>query len=88
MKLVTFRKNDELLPIGGFLFDEETNVLVSAGVFKDEVRAEAWAQCLGDFLEEHDLTGILLEGDEEAAHALLTLGCQLYPDDWDTRVLN
>ena len=62
MKLVTFRKEDELLPVGGFLFDEETNTLVSAGVFQDEVRAEAWAQCLGDFLEEHDLTGILLEG--------------------------
>ena len=88
MKLITFRKEDELLPVGGFLFDEETNVLVSAGVFKDEVRAEAWAQCLGDYLEEHDLTGILLEGDEEAAHALLALGCQMYPDDWETRVLH
>ena len=88
MKLITFRKEDELLPVGGFLFEEETNVLVSAGVFKDEVRAEAWAQCLGDYLEEHDLTGILLEGDEEAAHALLSLACQLYPDDWETRVLH
>ena len=88
MKLVTFRKEDELLPVGGFLFDEETNVLVSAGVFKDEVRAEAWAQCLGDLLEAHDLTGILLEGDEEAAHALLSLACQLYPDYWATRILN
>lgn len=88
MKLVTFRKEDELLPIGAFLFDEETNTLVSDGVFQDEVRAEAWARCLGEFLEEHGLVGIFLEGDEEAAHALLTLGCQMYPDDWETRVLH
>ena len=88
MKLLKFLKNDGLLPIGAFLFDEETNTLVSAGVFQDEVRAEAWAQCLGDYLEDHNLTGLLLEGDEEAAHALLSLGCQLYPDDWSTRILN
>lgn len=88
MKLIKFMKNDELLPIGGFLFDEETSVLVSAGVFQDETRAELWAECMGDFLESHGLTGMLLGGDEEATHALLALASQLYPDDWAVRVLN
>ena len=88
MKLLKFLKNDELLPVGGFLFDEETSLLVVSGMFQNETHAEAWAQCMGDFLEAHGLTGMLLEGDMEAVHALLALAGQLYPDDWSVRVLH